>query len=232
MYFQGRDPLGGQVRTGIRDLSKSSWSTIVGVVGNVRHITLEGASQPQLWRPADSGDNFAIECAAPVQQVIGEARAALRSLDPALTLESVRTMGERIKQSNARRSFQTVLLTIFAAIAVALALAGLYGLISYAVKQRTVEIGVRMAVGSSRGRILALILSQGMRLTASGLLIGLAGAFAATRLVGGWLYEVKATDPVSFIAVPLFVLGIAFCACIIPAWSATRIDPVEALRQE
>ncbi len=232
VYFKGRDPLGGQVRTGIGDLSKSSWSTIVGVVGNIRHITLEETSQPQLLQPADNGDNFAIECTVPVQQAINQARAALRSLDPALTLESIRTMGERIKESNGRRSFQTILLSGFAAIAIALALAGLYGLISYSVKQRTMEIGVRIAVGSSRGRLLGLILSQGLRLTALGLLIGLGGAFAVTRLVTGWLFEVKATDPVTFLAVPLFVLAVACLACVIPAWSATRIDPVQALRQE
>jgi ABC-type antimicrobial peptide transport system permease subunit len=164
--------------------------------------------------------------------VIDQARAELRSLDPVLSLESVRTMGERMTESNARRRFQTALLTGFAAIAVALALIGLYGLMSYTVKQRTAEIGIRLAVGASRGRVLGLILSQGLRLTAAGLIIGLAGAFALTRLVSAWLFGVKATDPVTFIAVPLSVLAVACCACIIPAWGATRIDPIQALRQE
>ena len=153
-------------------------------------------------------------------------------LDPVLTLQNVRTMGERIQISNARRSFQTALLTGFAAIAVLLALAGLYGLMSYAVKQRTAEIGVRVALGSSRMQILALFLAQGLRLTVCGLLIGMAAACAMTRLVSAWLFEVKALDPVTFAIVPLFVLAVACCACVIPAWSATRVDPVEALRAE
>lgn len=141
----------------------------------------------------------------PVPKVIGQARQALRSLDPVLTLDGVHTMGERMQQSNAQRRFQTSLLTGFAIIAVALALVGIYGLMAYTVKQRTSEIGVRLAIGSSRARILSLILSQGLRLTGYGLLIGLAGAFALTRLVGGWLFEVEPNDPLTFVAVPLFI---------------------------
>jgi predicted permease len=234
MYLRGRDPLGAQVRTGIGDLSGSSWSTIVGVVGDVRHNKLDEAAQPQLFQPVDNGDDFAVavQSNVPIPQVIEQARAELRSLDPVLTLESIRTMGERMTESNARRRFQTALLTGFAAIAVALALIGLYGLMSYTVKQRTAEIGIRLAVGASRGRVLGLILSQGLRLTAAGLLLGLAGAFALTRLVSAWLFGVKPTDPVTFVAVPLFVLAVACCACIVPAWGATRIDPIQALRQE
>ncbi len=233
-YFHGRDPLGGQVRMGIGDFSGTPWSTVIGVVGDVRHNNLDERALPQLFQPVDNGDNFAVAVRSniPVRQVIDQARAELRSLDPVLSLESVRTMGERMTESNARRRFQTALLTGFAAIAVALALIGLYGLMSYTVKQRTAEIGIRLAVGASRGRVLGLILSQGLRLTAAGLLIGLAGAFALTRLVSAWLFGVKPTDPVTFIAVPLFVLAVACCASIIPAWGATRIDPIQALRQE
>jgi putative ABC transport system permease protein len=231
-YFHGRDPLGGQVRMGIGDFSANAWATVVGVVGDIRHNKLEETPQPQIFQPVDNGDYFAIQSSIPIRQVIDQARAELRSLDPVLTLESIRTMAERITESSARRRFQTALLTGFAAIAVALALIGLYGLMSYTVKQRTAEIGIRVAVGASRGRVLGLILSQGLRLIAVGLLIGLAGAFALTRLVSAWLFGVKATDPVTFVAVPLFVLAVACCACIIPAWSATRIDPIHALRED
>jgi ABC-type antimicrobial peptide transport system permease subunit len=222
------------VRIGIGDFSGIPWSTVVGVVGDVRHNKLEEAAQPQLFQPVDNGDNFAVAVQSSVltRQVIDQARVELRSLDPVLSLDRIRTMRERITESNARRRFQTALLTGFAAIAVALALIGLYGLMSFTVKQRKAEIGIRVAVGASRGRVLGLILSQGLRLTTVGLLIGLAGAFALTRLVSGWLFGVKPTDPVTFVAVPLFVLAVACCACIIPAWGATRIDPIQALRQE
>jgi ABC-type antimicrobial peptide transport system permease subunit len=232
LYFHGRDPLGGRVRLGIGDLANAPWETVVGVVANTRTTSLEKVSQPQIFQPDESGDNFAIQSALPSARMIQQVRAALRSMDPVLTLQDIRTMSQRIEVSNARRSFQTTLLTGFAAIAVILALAGLYGLMAYAVKQRTAEIGVRLAIGSSRARILVLFLTQGLRLTGYGLLIGLLGASAVTRLVSGWLFGVKAIDPLTFVIVPLFILAVACCACTIPAWSATRIDPVQALRQE
>ncbi len=231
-YFHGRDPLGQQVRTGIGDMSGTPWSTVVGVVGDVRHERLEQPGQPQIFAPYEDLSNYAIASSIPPSQMMNQVRQVLRSLDPALTPDDVHTMRERIDESNARRRFQTTLLSSFAALAVALALVGLYGLMSYAVKQRTAEIGVRMAVGSSRTQVLTLILSQGLRLVSTGLVLGLAAAFALTRLVSNWLFGVSATDPVTFAAVPLFILLVATCACLIPAWHATRIDPVQALRQE
>ncbi len=231
-YFHGRDPLGDQLRIGIGDLSKSGWSTVIGVIGNIRHNSLEETSQPQIFQPTDNADNFAIQSAGSVQPIINEARATLRSLDPALTLDSIETMGERIKENNARRTFQTALLSGFAAIAILLALGGLYGLMSYTVKQRTPEIAVRMAVGAQRADVLCLILSQALGVTALGLLIGLASALAAMRLVNAWLFGTTPTDPITFVAVPVFVFIVASLACLLPAWSATRIDPAQALRQE
>lgn len=231
-FLHGRNPIGGQVRLGIEDSPNRPWSTIVGMMGDIHHTSLEEASQPQVFEPRAGGNNFAIQFHGPVEPVIAQSRAALRQLDPALTLDGIHTMRERIEASNAHRSFQTALMTGFAAVAIALTLVGIYGLMSYSVKRRTAEIGIRMAVGSSRTRVVALILSQGLRLTGYGLLIGLTGAFALTRLVSSWLYGVKANDPITFIAVPSFMLLVASCACLVPAWSATRIDPVQALRQD
>ena len=231
-YFHGREPIGQGVRTGIGDMSNAPWSKVVGIVGDVRHNKLEEPGQPQVFAPYEDLSNYAIASSIPPSQMMNQVRQVLRSLDPALTPEDVHTMRERIDESNARRRFQTTLLSSFAALAVALALVGLYGLMSYAVKQRTAEIGVRMAVGSSRTQVLTLILSQGLRLVSTGLVLGLAAAFALTRLVSNWLFGVSATDPVTFAAVPLFILLVATCACLIPAWHATRIDPVQALRQE
>jgi putative ABC transport system permease protein len=230
-YFHDRNPLGEQVCICVGSSDAASWSTVIGVVGDVRHTALDEAGKPQIFRPAVAGDSFAIRYDVPTQQVVDEARAALRSLDPALTFEAA-TMNDIIKASNARRTFQTSLLTGFAAVAVVLALVGLYGLMSYTVKQRKAEIGIRLAIGSSRGRVLTLILGHGLRLTGYGLLVGLACAFAMTRLVSTWLFGVQSNDPMTFVAVPLFVLAVACCACIVPAWSATRIDPVQTLREE
>lgn len=231
-YFHGRDPLGQQVRIGIGNFSGTAWSRVIGVIGDIHHDGLAEPAKPQVIQPFEDGRNFALRCTIPVRQVIQEARVALHSLDPTLTLDDVHTMRDRIDQSNARRRFQTALLTGFAALAVFLTLAGLYAVMSYSVKRRTAEIGIRMAVGSPRIRVLGLILFQGLRLTMLGLLIGLSIAFALTRLVGSWLFGVRPTDPLTFICVPLFVLSVACLACLIPAWNATRIDPIQTLRQE
>jgi putative ABC transport system permease protein len=231
IYFHARNPLGEQICVCVGSSDAASWSTVVGVVSDVRHTALEEAGKPQIFQPTSAADSFAIRYDIPTQQMVEEARAALRSLDPALTFEAT-TMNAVIKASNARRTFQTSLLTGFAVVAVVLALVGLYGLMSYTVKQRKAEIGIRLAIGSPRSRVLTLILGEGLRLTAYGLLIGLAGAFAMTRLVSSWLFGVESNDPVTFVAVPLFLLGVASCACLIPAWGATRIDPVQTLREE
>jgi predicted permease len=230
-YFHGRDALGGQVRMGIGDLSKVPWSTVIGIVADIRHVKLEEAGEPQVFQPVDNGGNFAVRCSGSVEQVIHEARGVLRSLDPALEL-GAHTMGERITEGNARRRFQTSLVTGFGAVSLAFTLAGLYGLMAYTVKQRTAEIGVRLAMGSPRGRVLRLILLQGLRVTACGLVMGIAGALVVTRLLSEWLFGVNAWDPATLIGVPLCVLTVTCGACLIPAWSATRIDPIQALRQE
>jgi putative ABC transport system permease protein len=230
-YFHGRSPLGQQVRIGVGNFM-GNWYTVVGMVGNIHHDGLAKPAKPQIILPFGGGNYFAVGYSIPVQQAIREIRTALRSLDPTLAPDNLHTMGDRIEQNNARRRFQTALLTGFAALAVFLALAGLYAVMSYSVKRRTAEIGIRMALGSPRSRVLGLILSQGLRLTALGLLIGLGGAFALTRLVSGWLFDVQPADPLTFALVPAFVLAVACLACLVPAWNATRIDPIRTLRQE
>jgi putative ABC transport system permease protein len=231
-YFARRNPIGGQLKLVIVNLSIISWSTVIGVVGNVHHNSLEEAGRPQVFQPVDNGNKFAISFTIPKQQLLNEIRAALHSLDRALTLENVRTMRERIQESNTRRNFETALFLGFAVIAIALAIAGLYGLMSYTVKRRTAEIGIRLAIGSSRRHVLVLILSEGMQAVLGGLFAGLMGAFFVTRLISGWLFGVKPVDPITFIAVTVFVLLVACGACLVPAWRATRIDPMEALRRE
>lgn len=230
-YFHGRNPLGQQVRVGIGKLM-GNWCTVVGVVGNVHHDGLTEPPKPQVIKPFGGGNRFAVRYSIPVQQASREIRTALRSLDPTLAPDNIHTMGDRIAQSNARRRFQTALLTGFAALAVFLALAGLYAVMSYSVKRRTAEIGIRMALGSPRSRVLGLILGQGLCLTALGLLIGLGGALALTHLVSSWLFGVQPADPVTFALVPAFVLAVACLACLVPACNAMRIDPIRTLREE
>ncbi len=229
-YFKDRDPIGRQIRLGIGDLSGQPWETVIGVVGDIRNSTLEEASQPQVFQ-LGTGNTFAISFDGSPEQVIRSARSALHSLDAALTIENVQTMAGRIKESNARRNFQTVLLTSFAIVAVLLALAGIYGLMSFVVKQRSSEIAIRLAIGSSRIQILGLMLQSGLRLTVIGLLIGWAGSLALSRTLTPWLFEVPPFDPVTFIVIPVFLFCIAALACIFPALQATRVNPAEALRQ-
>ena len=139
-------------------------------------------------------------------------------------------MGEFVSQATARRRFQTILLTIFAAVALFLAMVGFYGLMAYAVKQRTSEIGVRMALGASRTQVLTMVLGDGMKLVITGLIVGLVGALAITRILASFLYNVHPIDPLTFIAVPALLLLVTIAACAIPSWRAAETDPIQALR--
>jgi len=234
LYFRGREAVGGQIRTGSG--ADSPWYTIVGVVADVRHSSTEQAPKPTFYgtyfERGDSRATLAIRSTLPPDRVTAAVRGAVRRLDPALALEQIRTMEQRVMESNSRRRFQTLVLAVFAAAAVFLALVGLYGLMAYAVKQRTAEVGLRLALGASRGQVLAMVLLQGLGLVAAGLVLGLAAALPLTRVVAAWLYGVKPADPLTFVAVPVMLLVVGLAACAIPAWKATRIDPVTALRYE
>lgn len=233
LYFRGQEAVGGQIRTG--GGSDAPWYTVAGVVADVRHSSTEQAPKPAFYAPfAEDYDRatLAIRSTLPPDRVTASVRGAVRTLDPALALEQIRTMEQRVTESNSRRRFQTLVLAVFAAAAVFLALVGLYGLMAYAVKQRTAEVGLRLALGASRGQVLAMVLRQGLGLVAAGLALGLAAALPLTRVVAAWLYGVKAVDPLTFVAVPGMLLVVGLAACAIPAWKATCIDPVSALRYE
>jgi putative ABC transport system permease protein len=230
-YFGGRSAVGGHIRFDAR----GKWITIAGVVGDVRHSSMDSAPSPTVYSPLlpAPGYNIDIAVRAAAPGTLAPAiRAVLRSLDPGLALADIRTMSERVAASDSRRRFQTVVLSVFAGIAVFLALIGLYGLMSYSVRQRTREIGVRMAMGASRSDVLRMILRQGLTLTIAGLAAGLACAFALMRLIESWLYAVKPSDPATFAVVPVLILLVSAGACLMPGWKATRVDPAEALRYE
>ena len=143
---------------------RTRWETVIGVLADVRDQDIAAEARPTLVQPAEDGDSFAVRAILPATQAASQIRSLVRSLDPALVTD-IKSMRERIADTNARRTFQTSILSGFAFVAVVLALVGLYGLMSFTVKQRTTEIGIRLAIGSPRTRILTLILSQGMRLT-------------------------------------------------------------------
>jgi predicted permease len=236
-YFGGSDATARHVRLADTDL----WTTIVGVIGDVRNASLEAPAPPQVYTPSGQTDTddgpamsiyVAVRSSLPQDAVVSEIRAAVRSLDPNLAIAEIHSMRGLETQATARRRFQTTLLTLFSAIAMFLALVGVYGLLAYSVRQRTGEIGIRMALGSSRTRVVRLVVREGLGLLGLGLLIGLAGAFALTRLLAGFLYNVPALDPLTFALVPILLFVATLVACLVPAFRAAAVDPIDALRHE
>lgn len=232
-YLADRDPVGRRVRTS--DTS-TPWRTVVGVVGNVRDENLETEAVPEVYLPLWQADGFGgsvvMRTRLAVADVATAARTILRGIDPNLALTDVRSMGEMVSDATALRRFQTMLLTGFAVAALVLSLVGFYGLLSYGVKRRTAEIGLRIALGSPRARVLGMVVRQGLSLVLMGLGIGLVGSLVLTRVLAGSLYGVRPVDPVTFVAVPVLLLLVTVMASLIPGWRALGIEPMAALRRE
>lgn len=245
-YLAGREAVGSHLSTTHNNGSTGSistnspWSTVIGVVEDVRNESLETAAVPQIYVPffepgqfsADSSAYIAVHSSLPSGAVVSEIRATVRSLDPELAISDIHTMSDSVTAATASRRFQTILLVLFSAIALFLALVGVYGLLAYSVRQRTGEIGLRMALGSSKAGVIRLVLRQGLGLLGIGLLLGLVGAVAFTRLLAGFLYDVPALDPVTFILVPVLLFLATLVACLVPGYRAAAVDPMEALRHE
>ncbi len=214
----------------------NEWREIVGVVADVRYSGLDDPGEAAIYTPFAQTpfmwSNLMIRTSVPPQTLVHSVRNAIVSANSTLLPANFVTMDQLVSESVAQPRFNTVLLAAFAALALALAAVGIYGVIAYSVNQRTHEIGVRMALGARNGDVLRLVLRQGMKPALVGALIGLAGAWAATRLISGLLFEVNATDPATFAAVTLSLLAIALLACWIPARRATKVDPMIALRCE
>jgi putative ABC transport system permease protein len=159
-------------------------------------------------------------------------RDQVRAIDPNETVFPVIKMDERLSNSVAERRFQTLLLGFFAAVALVIATVGIYGVVSYAVSRRTHEIGIRIALGAQAGDVLRMVLWRGMSLTLAGVTLGLAVAFALTRVLKNLLFEVETTDPTTFALIALLLICVALIASYIPARRATKVDPLQALRHE
>ncbi len=234
-YFPDKNPVGRRIafdttREGPR------WREIVGVVGHVKHEGLEGESRVQYYLPQGQSPNqrmfIVIRSSKSLDSLAKSIPDVIHELDSSLAVARVREMETLVENSVAGRRFTTVLLAVFAFIAVALAAVGVYGVISYSVSQRTQEIGVRMALGARAGNVLRLVLTQAVFLTAGGLVIGLAGSFILTRYMEDLLFRVEPTDPMTFAGVSSFLVLVSVLACWIPARRATHVNPIVALRYE
>jgi predicted permease len=206
--------------------------TIVGVVGMVKQSGLDIDGRIVVYRPFGSVGGYQVARTASSEpaSVAAAVARAIQSADPAIPVFEVRTMTDRMYQSMARQRFSTLMLGAFAAFALLLAVIGVYGVLAHLVAQGRHEIGVRMALGAPRGRILAMVVRQGLELTAAGVVLGLLGALALTRVMASLLFGISATDVITFGLVPVLLIAVAFVACLIPARRATTVDPQIALR--
>ena len=231
--------VGGRIRLG--SAAARPWATVVGIVADERHNGVTGIIKEKFfiphiqWPVATAGGDpirsvFVVaRTTGDPMRVTGAVRSEIRQMDASLPVANVRSMNEVVAAALATPRLTGFLLGAFAAIALALAAVGIYGVLAYHVSQRTQEIGIRLAIGADRSQVLGMVLRQGLSLAAVGIVVGLAGAFALTRLMANLLYEVRPNDPITFVAVAAALLLVALAASVLPAWRATRVSPTIAL---
>jgi len=234
-YLNGGDPIGRRFRRS----PKSMWISIVGVVNDVRRAGKTKEMLPQIYLAAAQTDvypvrlsDFAVRTQGDPRQMLKAIQSQVWAIDAGQPITAVRTMDEIVSRTVAEQRFQMLLLGVFAAVAMALAMIGVLSVLSYAVNQRMNEIGVRIALGASPGRILALVMKQAGALIGAGVIFGLGGAWALTRLVGHLLFQVQPHDTATYAAAVTILITVAFLAAIIPARRGARADPLVALRYE
>jgi predicted permease len=235
--WPGADPIGKRIRTGGFDVTPDTpWMTVVGVVGRVKQDALDADSRMAIYhahtqRPGRAM-NVVLRSASDPAALTSAVRKQIREIDPDLPLYNVRTMEQRVDESLARRRFSMLLLTLFACLALGLAAIGIYGVIAFLVSQSTREVGIRMALGATPREILMLIVRQGLVVAVIGVVAGLAGAFVLTRFMNTLLFGVRATDPLTFVAIAATLAAVAVLASYLPARRAARVDPMVSLRSE
>jgi len=240
MYWPKESAIGHRLRVCCGD--QVPWATIVGVVKDVKQGGIDQKTGTEiyflydqtvaLFGGAPRNMNVVVRSTLPLESLARVVREAVNGMDRTLPIVKLRTMDDVFADSIARQRFLAQLLGIFAGLALALAAVGTYGVLSYLVTERQREIGIRMALGADRSNVLSLVLKQGLATTVVGLVIGVGGALALTRLASSLLFEVKPTDPVTFGVVAGVITLVALLACVVPARRATRVDPMVALREE
>jgi putative ABC transport system permease protein len=233
-HLPGEQPLGKRFRFGSSD-DAPFWE-IVGVVGDVQHYSLGRESMAQLYLPyqqrPDDVVRFVLKSSAAPLSLIGTVRDEVQAVDPDQPLMGLGTMADLFAANLSAPRFRTILLGSFGLTALLLSVVGLYGVLSYSVAQRSREIGMRLALGAQQSAILKLVLRDGVPLVLIGVVIGVAGAFALTRVLASMLFGVGVRDPAVFTGAPLILIVVAMVAVVIPAVRAMRVDPVETLAAE
>jgi predicted lysophospholipase L1 biosynthesis ABC-type transport system permease subunit len=224
-HFPGEDPIGRVLDRGL----------IVGVVGDVRQ-NLRLPAEPEIYgslaRTGYSAATLVVRAQVPPRTLVGPVRAAIREMNPNQTVFDVKTMDQVVAAAHGSVDLSLWLIGMFAVLAFALSLAGIYGVLSYAVAARLKEFGIRVALGADAGSVLRLVLTRGGWLIVAGVAIGIAGALGLTRFLRALLYDVTPTDPLTFAAVIVLLLGVSLLACLNPARHAMRVDPITVLRHE
>jgi ABC-type antimicrobial peptide transport system permease subunit len=210
--------------------------TIVGVVGDVRQITPDQPARPELYlssvrRPGQQMA-FIARTEGPPERLATALTEAIHEVDPEQPVYGVLSMEKLLSDAAAERRFSLLLLLLFAGLALVLSSVGIYGVMAYTTIQRRHEIGIRMALGAGSADVLGLVLAQGMRLVAAGVALGLIGSWVLSRVLVSQMYGITARDPLTYGAVALLLAGVALLATYVPAWRATRVDPMLALRSE
>jgi putative ABC transport system permease protein len=238
-YFPNQSPIGQHIQLGATPSPGVPWMEIVGVTADVKQ-SLATESSSEMYLPYRQADqvlpvatlSLVLRTAGDPLSQADSLRSVVHSIDPNQPVTAIRSMDENISQTISQPRFRTVLLAIFAGIALVLAAVGIFGVMAYSVAQRTRELGLRIALGASRGRVLQLVLGHGVRLTLVGVAIGLAATFLLTRYVSSLLFNVPAYDPLTLMGVVAALIVISLCACYLPARRATLVDPIVALREE
>jgi putative ABC transport system permease protein len=237
-FFADRDPIGQRVKPGFGP--NTPWFTVIGVLKDVKQGGVAEVAGTEIYMLADQlpkhasfapgSMNFVVRSSMPFDTLAPQFRTAVSSIDSELPVVRMREMDDVVDAAVARPRFMTVLLGVFAGLALLLAAVGTYGVLSYLVSERRQEIGIRMALGADRGRILRLVLARGLVLCGIGLVLGLAASLGLNRVLGALLFNVAPTDPRTLAGVAVIIAAVATIACVVPAWRATRVDPLVVLR--
>jgi predicted permease len=232
-YWGAENPIGRRLQFGAE-----TWRTVIGVVGNVLHEGLDGETNPEMYVPfeqapnTESGPTIVVRTALDTGAAALELRGAVAAIDRAIPVDRIQTMELLVSRSVAQPRFRTVILAAFSVLALVMASIGIYGVMNYLVIQRTREFGIRVSMGATRADVLRLVLGRAGALIGAGTCLGLAGSVGLVRLIATLLFGTAPLDPLTFAAAPALLAAVALAASYVPAWRATRVDPVVALRYE